>query len=172
MYGPLHEMNCGGFWWGLDHKGASPGRYRDLYRDLVGRIRGYHGCANVLMLWAPLAMTPLVPEAYPGDDCVDVVGLDVYDPSLAPYAGHYRALADMGKPVILSEFGPAKWDITEPPKDPQYDCPVLLKELRAIWPRTAAFMFWGDCFLPTRQRGAKAMMDDPGVVDRDMLARL
>jgi len=172
LYGPLHEMNCSGFWWGLDHPGGGPGQYRSLWRDAVGRIRDHNGCDNVLWLWAPLAMTPLVPEAYPGDDVVDVVGLDVYASSIASFAGHYRAVSAMGKPFILSEFGPSKWDATEPPRDPPYRCPELLREIRGHWPLTAAFMFWGDVFLPTRQQDADLMMQDPGVVDRDRLASM
>lgn len=172
LYGPLHEMNCSGFWWGLDHPGGGPERYRSLWRDAVARIREHHGCDNVLWLWAPLAMTPLVMEAYPGEEFVDVTGLDVYAPSIARFAGHYRAVSELGKPFVLSEFGPAEWDATEPPRDPPYRCPELLRELRAHWPLTASFMFWGDVFLPTRQQEAEAMMRDPGVIDRERLAAL
>jgi len=170
LYGPLHEMNCSGFWWGLDHPHASPGQYRALYRDIVGRVRDHHGLGHVLWLWTPLAMTPVVPEAYPGDEFVDITGLDVYSPSLTPFTDGYRAVAGLGKPFILSEFGPTKWDATEPPKDPPYECTTLLRELREQWPLTVAFMFWGDCFLPTRQNGADVMMNDPQVVDRERLS--
>jgi mannan endo-1,4-beta-mannosidase len=172
LYGPLHEMNCPGFWWGLDHLQGSPERYRALYRDMVDRIRDCHGCDHVLWLWAPLAMSPVVPGAYPGDDVVDVVGLDVYDRTLTAFMDPYIAVSAIDKPFVLSEFGPTNWDATEPPSDPPYDCRRLLDELQHDWTQTVSFMFWGGCFLPSRQRNAEAMMNDTRAIDRETLGAM
>jgi len=171
LYGPLHEMNCSGFWWGLDHPQNDADQYKALWRDLVTYIAGHHDCRNVLWLWAPLGMTPVVLEAYPGDDVVDLIGLDVYDTSLKPFLDSYHTITTLDKPFVLSEYGPGRWDMTEPAVPP-YDCRQLLSDIENYWPVVTSFMFWGGCFLPTRQNHAKGMMDAPPLIDRDTFKRM
>jgi len=72
-----------------------------------------------------------------------------------------------GTPVafVLAEYGPGNWNDSEP-ANPPYDCRTLMKDLHEYLPKTCAFMFWGDNFLPSRQGYAREMMEDPSVLCR------
>lgn len=77
---PFHEMNGGWFWWGKEN--ITPQQYIKLYRLLVDRIRNA-GVDNVVYVWSP--DTYCDTTYYPGDDYVDIAGLDVYEPACSPY---------------------------------------------------------------------------------------
>lgn len=161
IYGPLHEMNCRGFWWGAAGL-RTPELYRALWRDLHERITHHHGCRNVLWLYAPLANDhdEIQAAMYPGDDVVDLVGLDVYGPSLIPYSPQYRRMMEHGKPFVLSEYGPMAWDV--PADAPSaYDNLTLLDEVAVHWPATRACMFWGGQFGAARHGHCRELMRDP-----------
>ncbi len=169
IYGPLHEMNCRGFWWGAAGL-RTPHLFRALWRDLHDHIALRRGCRNVLWLYAPLANDndPIVEEMYPGDDVVDLVGLDVYAASLVPYTPQYRTMQGYGKPFMLSEYGPMAWNVPE--HEPSgYDCLTLLDEVASHWPATRACMFWGGHFGAARQQRCRELMDDPRACDRQWL---
>lgn len=80
IFRPFHEMNGNWFWWGS--KAIDPEQYVELYRATVDRIRK-NGVKNVIFCWSP--DTRLTDEYYPGDDYVDIIGLDVYEPGCSPY---------------------------------------------------------------------------------------
>lgn len=110
IYRPFHEMNGNWFWWGRDN--CTPEEYIQLYRLTVERLRA-NGLNNVIMCWSP--DTRLAEEYYPGDDYVDIVGLDVYEPGCSPYHGteaYAKALKDLDafavnhkKVAVISETG-------------------------------------------------------------------
>lgn len=83
IFRPFHEMNGNWFWWGRDN--ITPEQYIELYRITVDRLRE-NGLTNVIMCWSP--DTRLAEEYYPGDNYVDIVGLDVYEPGCSPYHGN------------------------------------------------------------------------------------
>jgi mannan endo-1,4-beta-mannosidase len=166
IYGPLHEMNCGGFWWGVPHERMSAAAYRSLWRDLYDHVMNRRKCRNVLWLFAPLAHDPLDMAVYPGDDVVDLVGLDAYSPTLAPFVDTYRKLAAVDKPFVLSEFGPLRWDAMPGDEYERYDCRRLLEEIGAHFPRSSAFMFWGEPFAAACHDYCRELMADERVLDR------
>lgn len=73
---PFHEGNGDWFWWGGEH--AS-----NLYRHAVTYLRDEKGVTNLLFAWSPNG--PFGGDAdaylatYPGDDVVDILGLDLYE---------------------------------------------------------------------------------------------
>jgi beta-mannanase len=88
-----HEMNLSRYHWGgsMDDYGPeSPGKYRDMFRHVV-RIFRESGAGNALFAFCPNAESvpnPMHdPEAgwnraaryYPGDEYVDVLGMDGYN---------------------------------------------------------------------------------------------
>lgn len=76
---PLHEGNHSGFWWGLDWTTAE--QYKEVYRMMVDRLRGHHGLHNILFAYAPGASIVDLGDyidRYPGDDYVDICGVDFY----------------------------------------------------------------------------------------------
>ena len=79
LFRPFHEMNGNWFWWGRDN--CSPGEYQELFRITVDYLRK-QGVDNVLYVWSP--DTKAAFEYYPGHNYVDVVGMDIYEPCIAP----------------------------------------------------------------------------------------
>lgn len=77
---PWHEMNGFWFWWGSDN--CTPDEYIQLYRMTVDHMRA-QGVRNVLYVWSP--DTKFTMEYYPGDDYVDILGLDIYEMGAVSY---------------------------------------------------------------------------------------
>lgn len=100
LWRPLHESEGGWFWWGA--RGPMP--FKQLWRLLFQRLTDHHGIHN--LIWV---LTSEDPEWYPGDDVVDVVGVDAYPwnraATLARRWGKLRARFDGRKLVALTEFG-------------------------------------------------------------------
>lgn len=101
LWRPLHEAEGGWFWWGA--KGPEP--FKALWRLMYERLTRHHGLHNLVWVFTGSA----APEWYPGDDVVDVVGLDAYpadvrDPLAADWAALRAAYGDR-KPLALTEFG-------------------------------------------------------------------
>ena len=100
LWRPLHEASGGWFWWGA--KGSGP--FKQLWRLLFNRLTTYHNLHN--LIWV---LTNEDPDWYPGDDVVDIVGVDAYpsDPTDA-LSTDWQALKlqfDGVKLLTLSEFG-------------------------------------------------------------------
>jgi hypothetical protein len=93
----FHEMNKSWFWWGSSAYGG-PEAYRLLFRRAVSIIRARTHLA--LFAWSPNHPFDAAAEVYyPGDDVVDIIGIDIYDvgedgyPSFAGLADHRQSLA-------------------------------------------------------------------------------
>jgi len=103
VFRPLHEMNGDWFWWGS--KATTATNYVALYRLLVNYVK--ERTNTVLFCWSP--NTPTNFNYYPGDDYVDVLGVDAYEVNassvrsqLAPIVDHAQA---HGKVAVFSETG-------------------------------------------------------------------
>lgn len=79
LFRPWHEHNGSWFWWGQDLCTAD--QYRALWKLTVDRLKD-QGVTNALFAYSPGAMGEVSSEAYleryPGDDIIDLMGLDVY----------------------------------------------------------------------------------------------
>lgn len=101
LWRPFHESYGTWFWWGRKGPVVASKLYSLMF-DYYTQVKGLH---NLLWVWnCP------VREAYPGDDRVDVVSVDVYLPEYAPtdYAESYRELAagtSKNKVAALAEVG-------------------------------------------------------------------
>ncbi len=101
LWRPLHEAEGGWFWWGA--KGPEP--FKKLWRLMFERLTKTHGLHN--LIWVD--SSGLKPEWYPGDDVVDIVGIDAYpsdvsDP-LSPTWDELLARYNSRKLLALTEFG-------------------------------------------------------------------
>lgn len=113
LWRPLHEAagNYSGsgawFWWG---------RYGDeytiaLWKLMHDRLVDHHGLNNLIWVWTAQYLKGYEEQmkaSYPGDEYVDIVGIDIYADSDASHSEAYNAgLALTGgmKPVSLSECG-------------------------------------------------------------------
>jgi hypothetical protein len=106
IWRPFHECDGGWFWWGA--KGPEP--FRQAYRLMFDRYTRVHGLNNLIWCYNPTDSTGALEAWYPGDDVVDLIGLDIY-PSAGShphYAGSFRRFRDFTggrKPVTLTENG-------------------------------------------------------------------
>ena len=100
LWRPLHEAPGGWFWWGA----KGPGPFKQLWRLLFNRLTTYHNLHN--LIWV---LCNEDPAWYPGNDVVDIVGLDGYpsDPTdaLSPDWESLKAQFDGVKLLALTEFG-------------------------------------------------------------------
>lgn len=69
LWRPLHEASGGWFWWGASGAEA----YKQLYRIMYEKLTVEHGLNNLIWVW-----NGQDPAWYPGDDCVDIIGEDIY----------------------------------------------------------------------------------------------
>ncbi len=78
IWRPLHEAQGGWFWWGA-HGAES---FKDLWHVMYDRLTNYHGLHNLIWEFTSIGVNGEEDQWYPGDDVVDMVGLDVYtDPT-------------------------------------------------------------------------------------------
>ena len=101
LWRPFHESYGTWFWWGA--KGAKVAR--DLYRLMFDYYTGEKNLHNLLWVW-----NCDIEEAYPGDEYVDVVSMDVYLPEYqaTDYANAYEKLetaTSRDKVAALAEVG-------------------------------------------------------------------
>ena len=101
LWRPLHEAEGGWFWWGA--KGPKP--FIQLWRLVHDRLTRVDGLHNLIWVYTGTAN----PAWYPGDDVVDIVGVDEYPPDVRdPLSASWDdLLARFGgrKLTALSEFG-------------------------------------------------------------------
>jgi len=103
VFRPFHEMNGNWFWWGS--AATSSANYRTLYALTVNYVK--ERTKSVLYCWSP--NIPLDFNYYPGDEYVDVVGLDYYEVNASTLQSQLGLLVDFAtshsKVAVLSETG-------------------------------------------------------------------
>lgn len=117
-----HEMNGRSYPWsvGINQNGAAD--YVAAWRQVVGIMRE-EGAANVSFVWSPIVPSydsaPLA-ECFPGDDYVDVIGMDGYNAGTAADWGGWLSLTQVfgnlydevralsNRPIIIAEVGCAE----------------------------------------------------------------
>jgi mannan endo-1,4-beta-mannosidase len=150
LWRPLHEAPGGWFWWGA--KGAEP--FKELWRIMHDRYTNHHGLHNLIWVYTGTAD----PAWYPGDNVVDVAGVDIYtDPTAnlsADWAG-MQGLVGTRKLVALTETG----NLPDPDKVRGY----------ATW--WSWFMVWtGDGYIKKQPLDfLNAVYNDKDVITRDEL---
>lgn len=154
LFRPFHEMNGNWFWWGSDN--CTPQQYQRLFQITVNYLREKK-IENLIYVWSVNIDDEVKWEYYPGDEYVDVLGLDCYEPGIAEWAPtekyiqHLQELTDYaektGKIAALTETGCRKsddGDFTYPDLYPDFWTKYVLepvlnhpKASRIVW-----FMSW------------------------------
>lgn len=75
IFRPLHEHTGSWFWWGKRH--CTTAEYITLWRFTVDYLRA-QGVHNFLYAYSPSHVKSDYLERYPGDDYVDILGVDAY----------------------------------------------------------------------------------------------
>ena len=103
VFRPWHEMNGGWFWWGS--QATNPDNYKALYRLTVDYFNTR--TTSVLFCWSPNSPTNF--DYYPGDEYVDVLGLDAYEVTSSVLQTHLTPIVEYAqtheKVAVLSETG-------------------------------------------------------------------
>lgn len=81
IFRPFHEQTGSWFWWG--ESTTTTEQYKAIYRYTVDYLKNTKDVHNILYAYTPNKMTPGDEErymrTYPGDDYVDIFGIDIYD---------------------------------------------------------------------------------------------
>ncbi len=79
IFRPWHEMNGTWFWWGRTH--CTPEEYKTLFRFTVDYLRYEKDLHNILFAYSPDVCQTEEEYLlyYPGDDYVDLMGVDIYE---------------------------------------------------------------------------------------------
>ena len=115
LWRPLHEMNGTWFWWCVANKENNYRVAAESYQNLWKYIYNYFvnelGLTNLLWVYAPNNDEGYyvdVEYCYPGDEYVDMTGLDWYTKGNYEIGSSERAyprMMSMGMPVALTEYG-------------------------------------------------------------------
>lgn len=100
LWRPLHESEGAWFWWGA----SGPEAFKKLWRLTYDRLTNHHSLHN--LIWV---LTSEDPAWYPGDDVVDILGVDAYptdinDPLVTRWQ-NLLARFDGKKIIALTEVG-------------------------------------------------------------------
>ncbi len=118
LYRPLHESNGCWFWFTAKSSGSqywTDGDYlKRLWRYIYDLYVNRLGMKNLIWVYSPNnggdgKWVQNVLYYYPGDDVVDMVGLDWYTggkKEIYDKNHSYDLLMSIGKPVAICEFGP------------------------------------------------------------------
>lgn len=180
IYRPLHEMNGDWFWWGADNSnGGSTERqvlYKALYQDMHKYFTETKGLDNLIWVWSPDASRNNMTGYYPGDNYVDIVGLDAYTASylsIDDIVNDYNTLttAFPAKPFALAEIGPKANHSNDSsagvygmwtPQTP-LDYATLLDTIKVNMPKVVYFAAWNLGYAPSYKTGVDTMPNN-GVV--------
>ena len=79
IFRPFHEMNGGWFWWG--NPNCNSIEYIQLWRNTVYLLRDAYKLHNLIYAYSPNRLDPNdgYLDYYPGDNFVDILGIDIYD---------------------------------------------------------------------------------------------
>lgn len=80
IFRPYHEMNGSWFWWGADH--TTPQQYKQLWVETQELLKS-NGVHSLLYAYSPntLSSAEEFDKYYPGDEYVDILGVDIYNHS-------------------------------------------------------------------------------------------
>jgi mannan endo-1,4-beta-mannosidase len=124
IFRPWHEQSGAWFWWGRGQRSRDKSRdvddYVKLWRFTVSYLRDTKGVHNLLYAFSPSAGSWDKDgidawDEYPGDDCIDILGMDIYvsndeklKADLARLDGVVARARATGKIPALTEFGMSK----------------------------------------------------------------
>ena len=163
LWRPFHEMNGNWFWWG----GQDPATFHRLWKQMFDHFTTTRKLDNLIWVYGP-NHGDKVAAYYPGDRFADVVGLDAYTDFVDPaHIRGYRELAALPKPFGFTEFGPH--GASNPPGD--YDYPRLLTGIDEHFPKASFFLAWHGKWALAKNRNAKALLDNPEVINREDLPK-
>lgn len=164
IFGPMHEMNGGWFWWG---SALPPAVQRKLWDQIYEALKK-NGCRAV---WLN-ALSPQIPiDENNGPDFgkMDAIGCDVYGfksaNNLAVVRDKLEIAARRGKIFTISEFG--AYSAHNPQRDKEfgtYDLTELIRQMDAHCPRAYGAVFWAGPWGIHKSINAGEFMNSPKII--------
>ncbi|HWQ92684.1 MAG TPA: glycosyl hydrolase, partial [Clostridia bacterium] len=159
IWRPFHEMNGGWFWWG----DKDPESFKRVWRHMFRYFTQTKKLNNLLWAYGPNHGKNTT-AFYPGDEYVDIIGLDAYTDHIDPeHIRGYAELVKIKKPFGFTEYGPH--GSSNPPGD--YDYRRLMEGIKRHFPETVFFMSWNAKWSLARNLHVREMLEDPWVVGRE-----
>lgn len=117
LFRPFHEDNGGWFWWG--RKYLPDDKYIELFRYTINYLQDEKGVKSFAYAYSPNGFFDSVKQymdRYPGDDYIDVLGMDIYRDRPSETDKFYdnlqksleilwSASLEHGKPYAITELG-------------------------------------------------------------------
>ncbi len=180
LFRPFHEMNGFWFWWGSKSSTLPVASdFITLWQYVFNYFTITKNLHNILWYYTPSIRESIISNPafkteifyYPGNDYVDVIGLDAYNDTLD--IPNYSTLVAMGKPIGLSEFGPKKTTVQNNPF--VYDYTILINQIKNKYPALCHWLSWNHFYSGTNwifyslatQNNTTALLNDTWVVNRD-----
>jgi hypothetical protein len=184
MFRPCSEMNGSWFWWGRRERADYIALWRFLY-DYFTRTRGLN---NLIWVYESDAGTHAPVAAggqgfasdyyYPGDDCVDVMGHNLYSDDWVLAWEANAIYARYPKVYGIPQAGPGRVL-----RDGTFNNLIYPTQSAALLPRSSFFIAWNSFagtdpatqvqsvqkFAIVDNTNARALMDHPAVVTRGAL---
>lgn len=169
LFRPFHEMNGGWFWWG----GSDTAVFKELWKQMFNYFTYTKKLNNLLWVFAPNRQntanttTPAPASFYPGDEYVDITGLDAYTSniSMGEIVG-IPAMVKLGKPFGLTEYGPGS---SANPSSPDYDYRLFVNSLKYDIPDVCFFMCWNANWGLDVNKFVTEALSDPYIANRNNL---
>jgi mannan endo-1,4-beta-mannosidase len=156
LWRPFHEMNGDWFWWGNRDENT----FRQVWQQTFNYLTTTKGLDNLLWVYSVDSGRDNRTLFYPGNQYVDIVGVDAYDdnPQSSGIQSAYNELTGLGKPFAFSEIGP----------DTQgsFDYTQWNSAWQQNYLRTTYFLTWNDGWGPGRNQNASVFMNNPWIVNR------
>ncbi|MFO1498720.1 MAG: glycosyl hydrolase [Verrucomicrobiota bacterium] len=163
LWRPFHEMNGGWFWWGAKDTES----FIRLWQHMFSYFSLDKGLDNLLWVYGPNHGANTA-KYYPGDDFVDLVGLDAYTDFIDPaHVKGFNEIAALPKPFGFTEYGPH--GAQNPPGN--YDYCRFIEGLQTHFPPTCFFMSWNAKWSLASNVNTKALLDDPAILNREDLPK-
>jgi beta-mannanase len=163
LFRPFHEMNGNWFWWGTMNM---PDEFVKLWRHMFDFMTNTKGLDNLLWVYSPGQRGDYL-DFYPGDDFVDMVGLDSYGLSIKQLSRKgYKELTSLGKPFGLAEFGRFKALNFDPNPRNDYDYESFIKAIAEFIPLCTYYAVWHQFHGLQYQQNAKECLEHPWSVNR------
>ncbi len=188
LFRPFHEMNGTSWMWWTARENWTTQQFADhatKYKALWRHVFNYYKdkqINNVLWVFSPANYYLGIgkPDSYyPGDDVVDIVGLDYYyhpdyygswedmfknlTAADSDYAAIYQSFFSHPKPFAITEFGPGSGGF-EPAKN-SFDYAILIQQIKKYIPNTIYFLPWSGTYAIVNQYKASELLNDPWVAN-------
>jgi len=166
VYTPFVESNDRNKW----HAKEGSGNIIKLYRLVHDYFQITRGLDNIIWAYHTTQGKGALPDYYPGDAYVDVIGKSAYGTGLifSEYSWAVEKKKNHGKVIWWSELG------IRDSSDPPGDCMDVVKKLENSFPELAGFVFWSDAgfYNVTGNLNGPELMSDPKIITLENLPEI